>query len=600
MDTQKQKTPEEQQLDAAEQIAAEILAEGDKEQIMADQAQVPAPPPEPGCNDPKKVIARLQDELIYLHDKLASVLADPKVHATVVRAENELKKGNFKKDDYVIIIDPELKGLTGRSAKLVADGWDENGEVIVILPNLERHRLAVGVDGDEPQIQLVGKNDGRCVTLAVENGQLFEVNGMRNHDFKPGDTVQVHMGTKQIIDPEGLAGPGTTGYVRTLIDELSVEVECDHGNRVVLIGDREIPMEVGDRVMLDRTGTIILKHLGKVDEGRFHVDDLAEVSWDDIGGCEDAKRAMIETVELPFRHPEIYQFYDLDLPKGVLLAGPPGCGKTLIAKAAANSISKIFGVETFKKQFFSVKGPELLSMYVGHTEQIIRDIFHRARKATKKSGHPSFIFIDEAEAILPMRGSMKSSDVNKTIVPMFLAEMDGLQESQVIVILATNRAGLLDPAVVRHGRIDQHIKVARPDEKTAAKIFNIHAKGMPLFDVDENTAAAMVVAELYSKSRTLYNVTVGGGTKNHLFCLRDAVNGGMIRGIVQGAKRRAVARDLQHGRCRGVTMEDFSRSVDQVYKEQQNLDHQFDVEDFLDINNLPRCDCKVERLRSDD
>ena len=208
---------------------------------MADKKPAPAlatapePAATPACKDPKEIIAYLQDELIAVNDHLARILADPKVHATVVRARNSLDPERFKKGDYVLIIDKELKPLCGWLAKLLGDGWNEDGEVVVILPNTERHRLRVGVTVTTPR-----SNWWVRMTAATSPWPLRADNCSRSMapqwDFKEGDTVKVHMGSKQIIDCEGLAGPGQTGYIRNLIDNNNVEVECDGGNRVVLIG----------------------------------------------------------------------------------------------------------------------------------------------------------------------------------------------------------------------------------------------------------------------------------------------------------------------------------------------------------------------------
>src|SRR5208283_4208865 len=174
-----------------------------------------------------------------------------------------------------------------------------------------------------------------------------------------------------------------------------------------------------------------------------------------------------EAIELPFTHKDIFAHYNKKPPKGLLLYGPPGCGKTLVGKATTNSLANIFGAKAISSGFIYVKGPEILNMYVGESGRRIREIFQRGRKHFDKYKFPAVIFIDEAEAVLSERGTSRSSDVDKTIVPMFLSEMDGLDENHAIVMLATNRPKMLDPAVVREGRVDRHIKVSRPTVETA-------------------------------------------------------------------------------------------------------------------------------------
>jgi len=414
-------------------------------------------PTDPG--DLVEALRAAQRKIAQQDHELMRLYMDPLVHATVVRATNELNPKVFLPEDLVVIIDENhpLEGYTGRlfgqrKKKPCVDG---DGFVKVVMPNMTTYTLNIGMHDQKQQVKLLGKNDGTNVILCA-GGELQEVFGVTGHKFYPGDTVKVNLQTKQIIEPKGTSASGSVALIRTVIDDEHAEVEIDSTRKIVFLLPN-LKLEEGDKVELDRYNTIIIRKLDREDSNRHVLREEINVNWNDIGGCEDAKEAIIDAIELPYAYPDIYAFYKKKLPKGILLYGPPGCGKTLIAKAAANSLSKRFGKEWIDTGFILVKGPEILSKWVGMAESHIRELFLRARKHFEKTKCPAVIFIDEAEAILPQRGTGRSSDVDKTIVPMFLSEMDGLETSYAIVILATNRPEMLDPAAIRAGRIDRHI-----------------------------------------------------------------------------------------------------------------------------------------------
>jgi proteasome-associated ATPase len=315
----------------------------------------------------------------------------------------------------------------------------------------------------------------------------------------------------------------------------------------VVLNGRSI-VEKGDRVVLDTSGSVILQNLGKDDE-RFRFTAETNVSWDDIGGLVEAKQQMIEVIELPHRNPELYEFYGKKPVKGVLLYGSPGCGKTMLGKATA-------------------------------TEATIRQLFERARKHKAEFGYPAVIFIDEADAILGKRGTGISSDIERTIVPMFLTEMDGLEDSGAVVILATNRPDVLDPAVVRDGRIDRKIKITRPDRSGAVDIFELNLNGMPLnngYSVKE--LAETGADQLFSKERVLYHVRLKGDNRMDL-TLGQICNGGMIAGIVDQATSTAMHRDIETGEPQGLRKEDIIGAVDAVFCQNLGLNHTDELTDF--------------------
>lgn len=533
-------------------------------------------------------LEEIKAQLVEMDAVLTRLLAQPLVYATVVKADNKFDLKVFEQGDRMLVIDKELRKQKKFYGKIASQGVDDEGWVILEYPNGGRDRLNIGLNGELPQVKLLGKDDGMNVVIA-HDGKLFEVHGLPTKFFNPPDVVKVDMDTKQIHDFAKLTSAGDVAYVKSIVDETHIEVEANGSVRIVIHvkkeGERDI--EPGDRVMLDHTNTITVRVLEKDNADRFNLVEQSTTTWDDIAGLGDVKEQLVEALELPYLQPEIYRFYNKRPPKGVLLYGPPGCGKTLCAKSAANSMARIHGKENYQSGFIYVKGPELLSKWVGQSEAEIRALFARGREHYKKHGYPALLFIDEADAILPMRGSGKSSDVENTIVPMFLSEMDGLEEAHLMVLLATNQPKRLDPAVTREGRVDRHIKVSRPTVKNAGEYFAIHMKSIPVqkgFERDE--LAALTVKDLFSDKRTLYQVQYRKQTFN--FRLGDAVSGSLIAGLVDQATSRAMRRDLKGGTQTGVGLQDFQEAVSSVFKQHAELNPTFDLEDFCDANGINR------------
>lgn len=410
------------------------------------------------------------------------------------------------------------------------------------------------------------------IVITIE-GKLFEVLVPRSIKVvKPGDMVTVVKDTMQIINVASVQIGGSIGYLRRVIDETFSEVECESSVRVVFNGQFSGALEKGDRVVLDGTSVVIIRNLGKDDE-RFNFNQVTNITWDEIGGLAEAKKQMIEAVELPHRNPELFKFYNKKQIKGVLLYGPPGCGKTLLGKATATALARIYKQEVNTTGFIYIKGPEILDRFVGTGEATIRQIFQRARKHKEAYGYPSVIFIDEAEAILNKRGSGISSDVERTIVPMFLTEMDGLEDSGALVILATNRQDILDPAIVRDGRIDRKIKIGRPTKESAIDIFLLALKGVPLLNgYTHEDLAKFACEEVFSDNRLFYKIeTKNDGVKS--FTLGQIINGGMIVGIVDQATSIAMDRDISLGQRGGLKKDDFLRAIDLVEQQNRDLNH---------------------------
>lgn len=403
----------------------------------------------------------------------------------------------------------------------------------------------------------------------------------------PQETV--HLGDTVRLSPKTLAIVGITrapniGDMATVKESTNSNVcEIEHGgkSRLAVVRGSVKNLSSGDRVIVDPTASVIL---AKLDSGirEFSFVEDTQITWEDIGGLKDAKRELREAIELPFTHPEVFRFYRQKPTRGLLLFGPPGCGKTLLAKAATTALAKVHDRRSSSTGFIYVKGPAILDRYVGSAEATIRQLFDAARKHKSEFGYPAIIFIDEADAILSKRGTGISSDVEKTIVPMFLAEMDGLQESGSLMILATNRPDTLDPAVVRDGRIDRKIKISRPDRDTAKEIFKLALTGIPIAEsCDPESMADLGVSEIFSSSHALYEIKTTDGAIP--FTLGHLISGAMIAGIVKLAISRALNNSLEEDSPpRPITAEDLAAATKKTFEQNLELNHKDDLELFAE------------------
>ena len=534
-----------------------------------------------------------QETIMEMQEVFGRLLASPLVYGTVVSSKNEFNLDAFEKGDMMMVLDKQ-NHKDGKFGRIVSSGVDKGGNVKLQMTSGVKKNFNIGLHGKTPEVKLLEKDDGTNVTILV-SGLRYEVHGLPGKTFRPTETVKVNMETKQIHDTAGITDGGDVANVISLIDETHCEVDVEGRTKVVLSGVEN--HKPGDRVMLDPSHIIVIRKLEKANKDRFTLRAETNVSWDDIAGIPDAKMQIRECIEDPYLHPEIYEFYNKKPRKGALLYGPPGCGKTLLGKAVATCLSRLHGKENIQSGFIYVKGPELLSMWVGNAEAQIRSLFERGREHFDKNGYPATLFIDEADAIIPMRGTGKSSDVNDTIVPMFLSEMDGLDHSHVFVLLATNRPGRLDPAACREGRCDRHIKVGRPTPKSAPEYFKIHLEGVPLAkDTTGEEVAQVTTSDLFDTNRVLYRLK--SGNKSKMFTLGDALSGAMIANVIDLATTRSMKRDLANKTRLGVGLEDFGSAVDQTYRMHFDVNHTFDLEDFCDSHGMQTCNLQVEKLRS--
>jgi proteasome-associated ATPase len=402
--------------------------------------------------------------------------------------------------------------------------------------------------------------------------------------------------------------PDRTGEIATL-----KEVMAD-GERAMIVGRAEEERVVelgeavegqrlrsGDTVLIDPRAGIVLERLPRPEVEDLVLEEVPDVSYNDVGGLDSQIEQITDAVELPFVHQSLFADYDLPAPKGILLYGPPGCGKTLIAKAVANSLAKkvaeVSGDHEARSFFLNIKGPELLNKYVGETERQIRLIFQRAREKSEE-GWPVIVFFDEMESLFRTRGSGISSDIESTIVPQLLAEIDGVETLRnVIVIGASNREDLIDPAILRPGRLDVKIKIERPDIEAAASIFGRYLTSDVPIDPEmiedigggdiEKAVQVMIeetVREMYrdDDANRFLEVTYQNGDKEVMY-FKDFSSGAMIENVVRRAKKLAIKREIAQG-TRGVRSDDLLASIRQEFKEHEDLPNTTNPDDWAKIS----------------
>ncbi len=320
------------------------------------------------------------------------------------------------------------------------------------------------------------------------------------------------------------------------------------------------------------------------------------VNWDDVVGNEEARRALEAAIEHGIKHRELYEHYGKKPSKGVLLSGPPGCGKTMFAKAAASVVAKLHGLKAGDARFLKINGPEIQSCFVGQTEATIRKIFRYAQAYKRLHGHPLTVFIDEADALLPSRDGRTGRPPlpwEESQVAAFLAEMDGIADSGAFVILATNRPYAIDSAVLRDGRCDRKIVVARPTREAATIIFNRHMTSVPLSArCSLPVLSEMVMENFFSPLRKLVKLNHDRGVD--FISLGDTVNGAMIVGLVERAKEHALRRDIASGGIpSGVSDQDFEEAVEALTRENMGtLDH-YAVMEFCQRTGIEQVSCEL-------
>lgn len=370
-----------------------------------------------------------------------------------------------------------------------------------------------------------------------------------------------------------------------------------------------VDLNPGDEIRIDPSHRVAIEKLEDRKATRHVLDETPKVTWEQIGGQHEAIAAIRKAIEYPLLHADTFERFKFSQPKGFLLYGPPGCGKTLIGQAAAGSLAKLVSQAKPERTtdvgerppvtsgaFLHVKGPEILNMWLGESERMVRDLFEQAR-ARRKSGSLPFIFIDEAESILGTRRAMRSFNISNTLVPMFCSEMDGIESLRdVVIILASNRPDLIDPAVLRPGRIDRKIRVGRPNKAAAAEILKVYLNAdLPLDSAlvmergDQNAQALASLVEdtiesifRRAEDNRLLSIRLRSGQSKVLY-RGDLVSGAILASIVQRAKEKAIDRTIQSGRPAGLLARDLLDSVSEEFREGEMLPPDDAAEEWLKL-----------------